>query len=75
MHIELTEFEAQVLAAEGMMPQCSRQRLQILLRDYSEAMRNIDYRTGFSSARHDAAAWQIRLVIPGTPTNTNDPSD
>lgn len=75
MHIEITDLEAQILAAEGAMPQCSRERLQILLRDYSEAMRNIDYLTGFSSAGHDAAAWQSRPVIPGMQIQTRDHFD
>jgi len=75
MHIELTALEAQILAAKAVMPQCSRERLQILLRDYSEAMRNIDYLTGFSSARHDAAAYQSRPVIPGMQIQTRDHFD
>jgi len=75
MHIEITELEAQILAAESAMPQCSRERLQILLRDYSDVMRNIDYLTGFSSAGHDAAAWQSRPVIPGMQIQTRDHFD
>jgi hypothetical protein len=55
LHLEIMEFEAEVVAAEGMMSQDRRERLRTLLKDYSDAMRNIEYLTKFPSQRFDDA--------------------
>jgi len=75
MHIEITELETQIHVAEGVISKFSRERLQILLRDYSDVMRNIDYLTGLLSAKNNAAAFESRPVFPGLEPDIHTRSD
>jgi len=58
------ELEAEIVTAKGMMSQDRRVRLRTLLKDYSDAMRNIEYLTKFPSQRFDEAFNRSERVFP-----------
>jgi hypothetical protein len=49
LHLEIMELEAEIVVSVGVMSQDRQERLQTLLKDYSDAMRNIEYLTKFQS--------------------------
>lgn len=64
LHLEIMELEAEIFAAKGVMSQDRRERLRTLLKDYSDAMRDIEYLTKFPTQRFDEAFNWSERVFP-----------
>jgi hypothetical protein len=64
LHLEIMELEAEIFAVKGVMSQDRRERLRTLLKDYSDAMLNIEYLTKFPSQRFDEAFNRSERVFP-----------
>jgi hypothetical protein len=75
LHLEIMTLEAQIFAAQGTMSQNTQERLRTLLRDYSEAMRNIEYLTKFPSQRFDNAFNRSNIVFPFVKPKMSDNYD